>query len=216
MQKAVYGEEIFDYLVYVPKDFNLQENYPLLIFLHGAGERGDDLNVLKVHSVPKICDDENVSHRAIIVSPQCKSDRTWTSQTEKLRAFIDEIVKKYPVDVNAISLTGVSMGGFGTWQMIMDYPSLFSAAAPICGGGMAWRVYDTILNLPLRIFHGEADDAVDVFYSKDMYRALKKYNAKNAELFLYPGVGHDVWNIAYEKTELIKWLISQKKNTREE
>lgn len=209
MQQAIYNEGLFDYLVYLPKDYDGEKKYPLLLFLHGAGERGDNLEVLKCHSIPKIFEDD-VDYEAVVISPQCKHNKTWNSDPVRLRSFISEMIEKYAIDENAISITGISMGGYGTWQMIMDYPDLFSATAPICGGGMAWRA-DTILNLPIRIYHGEIDDAVNVFYSKDIYRVLKKRNAKDAELFLYPNVGHDVWVQAYEQTDLISWLISKRK-----
>ena len=209
MQKEIYGESEFDYLLYLPKDYNKEEKYPLLIFLHGAGEVGKNLSVLKCHSIPKIFDGD-VSYKAIVVSPQCAAGKTWNSQTEKIYNFIQYLTERYSVDENAISITGISMGGFGVWQTITDYPRLFSAAAPVCGGGMAWRA-STVLHLPIRIYHGEKDDAVDVFYAKDMYRVLKKHDAKDASIFLYPEVGHDVWNIAYGETDLIEWLISKRK-----
>lgn len=209
MQQEIYGEHNFDYLVYLPTDYDKEKQYPLLVFLHGAGERGDDLTKLKVHSIPKVFDGA-VDFQAIVVSPQCKNGTTWSSQIQKVYEFILYIVKKYNADKNAVAITGVSMGGFGTWQTIMDYPDLFAAAAPICGGGMAWRA-SVLQDLPIRIYHGEEDQLVDVFYSKDMYRALKTHNAKDVELFLYPNVGHNVWNQAYEETDLISWLISKKR-----
>lgn len=209
MQQEIYGTGEFDYLLYLPKNYGGRRKYPLLVFLHGAGERGDDLSVLKCHSIPKIFDG-GVSYEAVVVSPQCKNGRTWSSNPEKVVAFIKDLMKTYSVDENAVSITGISMGGFGTWQVIMDHPSLFAAAAPICSGGMAWRA-EAIADLPVRIYHGEADEVVDVFYSKDMYRALKACNASDATLFLYPNVGHDVGNYAYEQTDLIDWLISKRK-----
>lgn len=211
MQQEIYGENEFDYLLYLPTGYEKNKKYPLIIFLHGAGERGDDLLKLKAHSIPKIFDGD-VNYQAIVVSPQCKQNTTWTSQIEKIYAFISFIIEKYNVDKDAVTITGVSMGGFGVWQTIMDYPQLFSAAAPICGGGMAWRA-DVIRDLPIRIYHGEKDESVDVFYSKDLYRSLIRNNAKDVELFLYPNVGHNVWNQAYEETDLIQWLISQKHNS---
>lgn len=210
MKREIYGESIFNYLLYLPKGYEKRKKYPLMIFLHGAGERGDELSKLKVHSIPKIFDGD-VDYQAIVVCPQCKQNTTWTSQIEKVYEFILFIIEKYNVDKNAVSITGVSMGGFGVWQTIMDYPELFSAAAPICGGGMAWRA-DVIKELPIRIYHGEKDELVDAFYSKDLYRALKRYDAKDVELFLYPNVGHNVWNQAYEETGIINWLISKKRD----
>lgn len=209
MQQAIYGKADFNYLLYLPKNFDGMAKFPLVIFLHGAGECGEDLNLLKCHSIPKICD-KDADFPAVIVSPQCEAGKTWDSQTDRLYSFIQYIIREYAIDENAVSITGLSMGGFGVWQMIMDYPDLFSAAAPVCGGGMSWRV-PAILNLPIRIYHGENDSAVNCFYAKDMYNALKNHGAKNVELFLYPGIDHDVWNIVYEKTDAIDWLIKNRK-----
>ena len=209
MQQAVYGKGKLNYLIYTPSEMSKDEKYPLILFLHGAGERGDDLEKVKRHGIAKIFDG-NVNYKAIAVSPQCPEGKTWNSQTETLYELIQDIVAQYPIDENAITITGLSMGGFGTWQMIMDYPTLFSAASPICGGGMAWRA-GTIVDLPIRIYHGEIDEAVDVFYSRDLYRALKEENAKDVSLFVYPNVGHGVWTEAYEQTDLIEWLLSKRK-----
>ena len=209
MQIEVYGKSFFNYLLFLPKGYDKTKKYPLMIFLHGAGERGDDLKMLKVHSIPKIFDGD-VDYQAIVVSPQCKSGETWNTNIESLKKFILEMIEVYNADKNAVSITGISMGGFGTWQTIMDMPEVFSCASPICAGGMAWRA-SVLTDLPLRIYHGELDQAVDVFYSKDLYRALKDCGAKEVELFLYPEVGHNVWNNAYEETDLISWLISKRK-----
>lgn len=209
MQKEVYGESFFDYLLYLPENYDVKKRYPLIIFLHGAGERGDDLSVLKRHSIPAIFD-RDVSYQAIVVSPQCKENKTWSSTPEKVVAFIKEMIARYNADEDAVTITGISMGGYGTWQVIMDNPTLFAAAAPICGGGMAWRA-DVLVGLPLRIFHGEADGVVNVFYSKDIYRRLQECGAKDVELFLYPNVGHDVWEQAYKETDLIDWLLSKRR-----
>jgi predicted peptidase len=209
MQQAIYGESLFNYLLYLPKDYSETKKYPLIFFLHGAGERGNDLSVLKVHSIPKVFDGD-VDYQAIVVSPQCKEGLTWNSQIEKLYEFIKEIISKYNVLENAVSITGISMGAYGTWQTIMDNPELFSCSAPICGGGLAWRA-GVLKDLPLRIYHGEKDLTVDVFYSKDIYKVLKNAGAKNVELFLYPEVGHNVWNQAYEETDLIDWLITTRR-----
>lgn len=210
MLKAVCGESYFDYWVYFPKDYDAKTKYPLVFFLHGAGERGNDLKLVLRYGIPKLLND-GLEYGAVVVSPQCKADITWTSQSEKLREFLAFVIDKYNVDEDAVSITGLSMGGFGTWQMICDYPELFSAAAPICGGGMSWRA-DRITHLPIRIFHGEKDTDVDSFYSKDFYRRLKQYNASDVELFLYPNIGHGSWVQAYEQTDLLDWLISKRRS----
>ncbi len=209
MQKEIYGKSFFNYLLFLPKGYDQSKKYPLMFFLHGAGERGSDLTKLKVHSIPKIFDNE-VDYQAIVISPQCPDGQTWNSNIESLRKFIFEMIELYNADKSAVSITGISMGGFGTWQTIMDCPDLFSCAAPICAGGLSWRA-GVLSSLPIRIYHGELDQVVDPFYSKDIYRVLKNNNAKDVELFLYPEVGHNVWDNAYEQTDLISWLISKRK-----
>ncbi len=209
MLKAVYGESDFDYWVYTPEGYDPKKEYPLIFFLHGAGERGDDLPLVLRFGLPKMLRN-GYECEAVIVCPQCKANMTWNSQIERVRKFLGEIMEKYSIDEDAVSVTGLSMGGFGTWQMICDYPDLFSAAAPVCGGGMPWRA-DVIKHLPIRIFHGEEDADVDPFYSKDFYEKLKKCGAEDVEIFLYPNVKHNSWVQAYEQSDLIPWLISKRR-----
>ena len=211
MQKAVIGEEFFDYLVYLPKDYDGIKKYPLMIFLHGAGERSntsEDINLLKKFGPPKLCDYND--YDAIIISPQVKMPWTWLSYVDKIKEFIDSMISKYSVDENAISITGVSMGCFGMYQVIMDYPKMFSCAIAVCGGGMDWRS-GAIKDLPLRIYHGEDDMTVSCVYSKEMYRQLKIWGAKDVELTIYPKMGHGIWDKVYEETDAMAWLINCRK-----
>ena len=208
MQIAVYDEAQFNYLVYFPKCYDETKKYPLMLFLHGMGERGNELSILKRTGIPKIFDCD-VDYEVIVVSPQCPENLTWNSRPEKLFRFLQWIIKKYNADEDAVSITGLSMGGFGTWQLIADYPQIFSAAAPICGGRAS--VLERAASVPIRIYHGEKDDVVSVMYSKDAYEILKRHNAKDVELFIYPECYHDSWTKAYEQTDLIDWLISKRK-----
>ena len=195
----------YKYLLYQPEKM-YKEKIPLIVFLHGAGERGDNLSALKAHSIPQFFD-KNVDYQCIVVSPQCPADSFWTAQIPQLKMFIDEIVKIYPADENRIHLTGVSMGGFGTWHLAMAYPDMFASIVPICGGGMPWN--SGVLNMPVRIFHGEEDTVVDVRESIAMYESLKKAN-KDVKLTVFPGVDHNAWDYAYND-ELISWILKQKK-----
>lgn len=210
MQQAIYGESFFDYLVYLPKDYEGVKKFPLVLFLHGAGERGNNLTLLKRIAVPKIFDGE-VDCPAVVISPQCRENVTWNSQPEKVYEFIQWILKKYSIDEDAFSITGISMGAFGTWQLIIDHPDLFSAAAPICGGVISPLLHNAT-DLPIRIYHGEKDDIVDCFYSKDAYNKLKAIGAKDVELFLFPECKHDSWTRAYEHTDLLDWLIRHRRD----
>lgn len=195
----------YRYLLYRSKT-RQGEKLPLIVFLHGAGERGENLSLLKAHSIPQMFDGE-VDYPCIVVSPQCAANSFWTAQIPQLKMFIDTVAEQYPVDKERIHLTGVSMGGFGTWHMAMAYPDMFASIVPICGGGMPWNA--GVLTMPVRAFHGEADTVVDVRESIAMYESLKKTN-QDATLTIFPGVDHNAWDYAYRE-ELIDWMLKQKK-----
>ena len=207
MQNAFCGKD-FDYLLYQPGNYSPETKYPLIVFLHGSGERGDDIEKVRRYGVPKCCEEKLLP--AFVLAPQCRTGRIWDSQTEKLYALISEIMEKYPIDADAVSVTGLSMGGFGVFQMITDYPHLFSAAAPLCGGSVSWRL-NVVAHLPIRIYHGERGEDVDCFYSRDAYKKLKQFNAADASLIVYPDLGHNIWDYTYRETDLIDWLISQRR-----
>ncbi len=200
-------------LVTTPSDFDAErESLPMIVFLHGSGERGTDVEKVKLLGIPKyFCQNSDyLGLRVITVSPQCPEGTVWNNISIPLFDFIVKTAEKYNADFSAISITGLSMGGFGTWEMLFSHPDFFSAAAPICGGGMDWRVpFD--LKTPVRIFHGECDNAVPVEYSKILYKALKERRASEASLTLYPNVGHNSWENAYEQTDLIEWLAAARR-----
>ncbi|MFZ4622593.1 MAG: phospholipase, partial [Bacteroidota bacterium] len=147
----------YDLLVYTPKTFGEEKkNWPLIIFLHGSGERGNDPNKLKVHSLPKVVEhDENFPF--IVVSPQCPEGERWNA--ESLNAMLKEVLKQLPVDTNRIYLTGLSMGGYGVWKFAIAYPQWFAAIAPVCGWGHLEDV-EKLKQMPVWIFHGAKDDVV--------------------------------------------------------
>ncbi|MBP3388315.1 MAG: prolyl oligopeptidase family serine peptidase, partial [Clostridia bacterium] len=145
----------FRYLLCTPDDMAPDEKLPLIVFLHGAGERGDDPWLTKVHGPAKRYD-HNFPVRAILLCPQCAAEDVWYTQVHELRELIEHTLTTQPVDPNRVSLTGISMGGFGTWALAMAHPDLFSCIAPICGGGMAWNA-GRLTNLPIRAFHGDCD-----------------------------------------------------------
>jgi len=178
----------------------------LIVFLHGAGERGDDLSLVENHdSLPRFFS-EKPSARAIVLAPQCPKDVVWNTLIKELKTFLDEFISEYPVDVKRVSLTGISMGGFGTWEFAMTYPKMLSAIAPICGGGMSWRA-DALRDMPIKIFHGDSDTVVPIEYSEIMVNKLRAIG-KNPEFTVYPGVGHNCWSRAYSDGTLAAWLTS--------
>ena len=211
MQTAVIGESFFNYLIYLPKDYDGIKKYPLIVYLHGAGERAycdEDIKLLKKFGPPKVCDEKD--YEAIIVSPQVKRPWAWTSYPQQIKDFILEISKKYAVNEKAISITGVSMGCFGMYQVMMDYPWLFCAAVAVCGGGTDWRSNE-IKDIPLKIYHGEEDYSVSNVYAKEMYSKLIFYGAKNVELTIIPKMGHNIWDKVYEEYDALSWLLQQSK-----
>ena len=195
-----------NYLLYLPADYEKTKAWPLLIFLHGAGERGDDLELVKVHGPPKLIE-QGKSFPFIVVSPQCSKDSSWTSQSRELTALVDEIVAKYKVDQYRIYLTGLSMGGFGTWSLAAYTPDRFAAIVPICGGG---EVLSTrrLTHLPVWVFHGGKDPVVPLKRSEDMVEALRKNNSQ-VKFTVYPDAGHDSWTATYDNPELYTWLLAQ-------
>ena len=200
-----------DYLLFLPDGYDQQESWPLMLFLHGAGERGDDLKLVKKHGPPKIVETKK-DFPFIVVSPQCKPNIWW--QPMKLIALLDEIVAKYKVDEDRIYVTGLSMGGFGTWALAAQTPDRFAAVAPICGGGPPYWARP-IPPRPVWAFHGGKDFLVPPRRSEEMVEALKKFGGK-PKLTVYPDAGHDSWTETYDNPELYEWLLEQKRASRDQ
>lgn len=192
------------YLLYLPDDYGKDANqkWPLMIFLHGSGESGDDLEKVKAHGPPKLIA-AGKAFPFIVVSPQSPGGG-WN--TETLNAMLDDILKKNAVDADRVYLTGLSMGGFGTWAWAQENPERFAAIAPICGGGLAWRAR-RLQNVPTWAFHGVKDPTVPVRASEEMVDAMKKANALEVKLTTYPEAGHDSWTATYNNPELFAWFL---------
>ncbi len=202
-------------LVTLPKDFDPEkESLPVIVFLHGAGERGNgttELDRVKVHGIPKYfaADPDYHGLRVVTLSPQCPEGMTWNHLAYPLRKWIDEAVAFYHGDPERISVTGLSMGGFGTWEMLLTFPEFFSCGAPICGGGLSWRA-GVLKGKKLRVFHGLDDNVVPFSYSEQMVDAARRAGA-DVTFTAYDKVGHGSWVRAYESTDLIEWLAAQKR-----
>src|SRR5918997_4292244 len=193
-----------NYLLYLPKQYDEDKSkrWPLILFLHGAGERGSDLNKVKSLGPPKLVA-EGKEMPFIIVSPQVPERSTW--EPEALDALLREIIGQYAVDEDRIYLTGVSMGGAGTWRLASAHPERFAAIAPICGwgdSGMAQRIG----NIPTWVFHGARDDIVPVQASQEMVDALKQVG-NEARFTIYPDAGHDSWTETYNNPALLEWFL---------
>lgn len=209
------AEVNFGATVTTPTGFDPEkESLPMIVFLHGAGERGEDLSIVNKVGLPKYftADPDYKGLRVITLSPQCPDYTVWNDVSLQLFQFILKIAKMYNADMDRISVTGLSMGGFGTWEMVISHPDFFSAAAPICGGGMDWRI-PSFLPTPIRAFHGDADSVVPVVYSRILCKAVNDRGGK-AVLTEYPGCDHDSWTAAYETTDVIEWLAGSRKNAQ--
>jgi predicted peptidase len=199
-----------EYLLYLPKDYDQKESWPLLLFLHGAGERGEDLNKVKFHGPPKLIA-AGKEFPFIVVSPQCPTrSRGW--QPFELSALLDDLTQKYKVDKDRLYVTGLSMGGFGTWALAAYSPDRFAALVPICGGGDP-NTARRFAHVPIWVFHGAKDPTVPLSASERMVEALKKAGV-TPKFTVYPDAGHDSWTEAYNNPELYEWLLQQKRTPR--
>ena len=196
-----------EYLLFLPESYAQSNNqkFPLIFFLHGAGERGSDLDSVKRHGIPKIVE-TNPDFPFIAVSPQCPEDSWWTSELHTINGLIEEIVEKYQVDTSRIYLTGLSMGGFGTWSLASMYPERFAAIAPVCGGGEVRQILRSLLEMPIWTFHGQKDDVIPFSRSEEIVTALKKHGS-SIKFTIYPEAGHDSWTKTYDNPELYKWFL---------
>jgi predicted peptidase len=209
LEKKISKTVRLDYLLHLPSgyDADTKKRWPLILFLHGMGERGSDVNLVKKHGLAKILD-EKPDFPFVVLSPQCPLGTFWTHELDALNALLDEALKLYVVDKKRVYLTGLSMGGYGTWFLALSRPERFAAVAPICGGGdpdQACRLRD----VPVWVFHGSKDTIVRPAESRLMVKALKNCGG-NVRLTMYPGVGHDSWTQTYDNPELYTWFLQHR------
>jgi predicted peptidase len=199
-----------DYLMYLPKDYAQKDSWPLLLFLHGSGERGDNLDLVKKHGPPKLIA-AGKEFPFIVVSPQCpKYCQDW--QPCELLALLDEITEKYKVDKDRVFVTGLSMGGYGTWSLAAYSPDRFAAIVPICGeGDPGWA--QRISPIPVWVFHGGKDTVVPIKGDKELVAALKKAGG-DVKFTVYPEAKHDSWTQAYNDPDLYKWMLAQQRTPK--
>ncbi|MBL7741091.1 MAG: alpha/beta fold hydrolase [Chitinophagaceae bacterium] len=196
------------YLLYLPEGYSMDtaKKWPLLIFLHGSGESGDDLEKVKAHGPPKLAE-QGKKFSFIIVSPQAKPREGW--EAENLYRLLQHIKQTQRVDDKKIYLTGLSMGGYGAWELAMKHPEEFAAIAPVCGGGDttdAWKLrYMAVWN-----FHGAKDDVVLPVQSERMVNAARRHNP-SVRYTLYPDANHNSWDATYNNDSLYLWMLSKTK-----
>jgi len=201
------------YLLFLPADYDTDptHRWPLLLFLHGAGERGSDLQKVTVHGPPKIVQ-KQPAFPFIVVSPQCPIDETWSEDV--ILALLDEVLAHHRVDPSRVYLTGLSMGGYGTWSVGISHPERFAAIAPICGGGEIIKVLLTsrqkgaaLKSMGVWAFHGGKDPVVNPEESERMISALKRAGCQDVKLTIYPEAGHDSWTETYNNPALYDWFL---------
>ena len=198
------------YLLFLPSTYAVHpQRWPLMLFLHGAGERGDDLQLVKRHGVAKIVE-EQPAFPLLVVSPQCPPTEAWAP--EPLLALLDDIEQHYDMDPERLYVTGLSMGGFGTWAVAIAAPNRFAAIAPICGGGDPSRV-GVLRHLPVWAFHGARDPLVPLQRTVEMVEALRQCGG-NVRFTVYPEAGHDAWTATYANPELYAWFLAHTRPQR--
>ena len=197
---------IFPFVEYAPK--NKREGMPLIVQLHGAGERGeggDDLVLVDEHGFSNVIPEKEID--AIFVMPQCPANTFWAARVESIVKFIETVIEEYKIDKKRVYLLGLSMGGYGTWFTAMARPDLFEAIAPVCGGGMAWNA--SMLTMPVWAFHGALDTTVSFNQSKEMIDKLTALG-RDVKFTVFENEGHSIQTLAMTE-ELIDWLLSKKK-----
>jgi predicted peptidase len=203
------GDKEVKYVLFVPADYKGDKEYPVILFLHGAGEKGSDgKKQARGGLAPAIRRDKSFPFIAIF--PQ--AENTWragSADAKRALAILDQVMKEYKTDPKRVYLTGLSMGGFGTWSIAAATPERWAAIVPICGGGSP-ATAEKIKDIPCWCFHGDADPTVKVESSRAMIEALKKAGAE-PKYTEYPGVGHNSWDKAYATKELYDWLLMQKR-----
>ena len=187
-----------------------KEKKPLLIYLHGAGERGETLSKVCVHGPLKEIGRLDILKEFIIVAPQCGEGQTWWDYSERLYQWISAYVKRPDVNSERVYLTGNSMGGFGTWALSMAHSELFAAILPICGGGLAWNTA-TLENVPVWAFHCVGDDVVKCQNTIEMIDGVKRSSKTEVKITIYPEISHDAWTKTYANPEIYAWLLQKKK-----
>ncbi len=199
------------YVLYVPRDYDPGKAWPLVVFLHGMGERGKDGMLQTEVGIGRAIRRHADRFPCLVAMPQCPASGYWDKGVKPIEKSIKQTIGEYNVDRERIALTGISMGGYATWYYGAAHPELFSALMPICGGG---RVEDApaLAKLPIWAFHGAEDNVVPPDESRHMVDAIKAAGGK-IKYTEYPGTEHNSWDSAYDDAKAIRWLLRQRRNT---
>jgi len=217
------GQEM-PYRLLVPEDYDPNEEYPLLLFLHGAGERGDDNEIVLNHIAPIVtAEGHRTKYPAFVLIPQCPEDQKWvdtdwkalehdmpemSNEMELVCQLLDKIVDEKSIDESRIYVMGISMGGFGTWDIISRMPDYFAAAVPICGGGDLNQA-KVCVGTSCWAFHGGNDKLVKPSRSRNMVKAIEEAGGNRIRYTEYDGVGHGSWIPAFKEEDMWEWLFNQ-------
>ncbi len=212
-QQEVYNPSSLNYLLFMPSNTAAQEQgkFPLILSLHGIGERGNDLLRLKRDGLAKRLDGD-AAFPFIVISPQCPLSTEWYyDRTDTLLIkLLDEAVARYPIDTKRIYLTGYSMGGIGTWDLAMRNPQRFAALLPIAARAEGGLNICVLKDVPAWAFHGAKDDVVDLFKAESLINTLRNCSG-NVQFTVYPDAGHDAWTRTYNNAEVYTWLLRQRR-----
>lgn len=198
------------YLIYLPANYDPSggARWPLLLFLHGAGERGADLARVKIHGPPKLLD-ARPDFPFVVVSPQAEGDSIWSSLA--LDALLDDVIDRYAIDPDRVYGTGLSMGGYGLWQLAMEFPHRFAAIAPVSAGAVPSGAC-ALRHLPIWVFHGRRDDIVPLDRATQLVDRIRNCEGGgDVRLTVYDDAGHDAWTRTYENAELYAWLLQHRR-----
>ena len=195
------------YVIRYPDGYESDKKYPIIFYIHGAGGRGDDINVIRNHSFFSLTE-KHKSFPFICIAPQCYAD-SWFDIFEQLQSFIKAMIASDFCDKEHVYLMGASMGGYTTWQLAMTQPEIFAAIIPICGGGMYWNA-GRLKDVPVWAFHGDIDPVVLPRESEIMVKNTNLFGG-NARLTVYENTAHDAWRPTFENPEVFEWLLSHSK-----
>jgi predicted peptidase len=203
----------YPYVVYVPRGYSPAKPWPVILFLHGSGESGSDGQKQTQVGLGAAIRVHTDRYPALAVLPQCtREPNGWDGKMlDFALKALDQTLAEYRVDPARQYLTGLSMGGFGSWRIASLYPERFAAAVPICGGGEPKTMAKKLTALPIWVFHGENDEAVPPARSQKMVEAIRAAGSENIRYTQLPGIGHNSWDPAYNSKEFTDWLFSQRR-----